>query len=60
MRGQKKVLLIRQGYGLTEAGPSITSLHHHDALWKKGSIGKANFYIDLKIVDENDEEAGAW
>lgn len=55
----KKGILIRQGYGLTEAGPSITSLHHHDALWKKGSIGKANFYIDLKIVDENNEEVAA-
>lgn len=54
----EKEILIRQGYGLTEAGPSITSLHHHDALWKKGSIGKANFYIDLKIVNESDEEVG--
>lgn len=54
----EKGILIRQGYGLTEAGPSITSLHHHDALWKKGSIGKPNFYIDLKIVDEKDEDVG--
>ena len=48
----EKGVLLRQGYGLTEAGPCITSLHHHDALWKKGSIGKANFYIDYKIVNE--------
>lgn len=53
-----KGVLIRQGYGLTEAGPSITSLHHHDALWKKGSIGKPNFYVDVKIVDEENEEVG--
>lgn len=48
----QKGILLRQGYGLTEAGPCITSLHHHDALWKKGSIGKPNFYVDHKIVNE--------
>ncbi|MUP44578.1 long-chain fatty acid--CoA ligase [Gramella sp. BOM4] len=53
----KKGVLLRQGYGLTEAGPCITSLHHHDALWKKGSIGKPNFYVDHKIVGEDGEEA---
>lgn len=52
----EKGILIRQGYGLTEAGPCITSLHHHDALWKKGSIGKPNFYVDVKIVNQNNQE----
>ncbi len=52
----EKGILLRQGYGLTEAGPCITSLHHHDALWKKGSIGKPNFYVDYKIVDEANNE----
>ena len=52
----EKGVLLRQGYGLTEAGPCITSLHHHDALWKKGSIGKANFYIDYKVINEADDE----
>ncbi len=52
----KKGILLRQGYGLTEAGPCITSLHHHDAIWKKGSIGKPNFYVDYKIVNEANEE----
>lgn len=52
----EKEILLRQGYGLTEAGPCITSLHHHDALWKKGSIGKPNFYVDYKIVGEEGNE----
>jgi fatty-acyl-CoA synthase len=47
---------IRPGYGLTEAGPSITSLHHDKTLEKPNSIGKPNFYLDLKIVNENNEE----
>lgn len=55
----QKGILISQGYGLTEAGPSITSLHYHDALWKKGSIGKPNFYVDYKIVDKNNVDVAA-
>ncbi|MFC1852320.1 o-succinylbenzoate--CoA ligase [candidate division CSSED10-310 bacterium] len=43
---------IRQGYGLTEVGPSVTSLHQDDAITKMGSIGKPNFYIDTQIVNE--------
>jgi fatty-acyl-CoA synthase len=44
---------IRPGYGLTEAGPSITSLHHEMALLKPNSIGKPNFYLSIKIIAEN-------
>lgn len=55
----EKGILLRQGYGLTEAGPCITSLHHHDALWKKGSIGKPNFYVDHKIVNDEDQQVSA-
>jgi fatty-acyl-CoA synthase len=50
---------IRQGYGMTEAGPSITSLHQDDAIRKMGSIGLPNFYIDTKIVDEAGNEVDA-
>ncbi|OMP31662.1 class I adenylate-forming enzyme family protein [Mangrovimonas sp. DI 80] len=55
---KEKDIYIRPGYGLTEAGPSITSLHHDMALLKPNSIGKSNFYLDLKIVNENDEPLG--
>lgn len=47
---------IRQGYGLTEVGPNITSLNHEDATRKLGSIGTPNFYVDTKIVNENGNE----
>lgn len=46
-----KNVAIRPGYGLTEAGPSITSLHHDMSLLKPGSIGKPNFYLDIKIIN---------
>lgn len=41
---------IRPGYGLTEAGPSITSLHQDFILSKPNSIGKPNFYVQLDVV----------
>ncbi|MCA1752094.1 MAG: long-chain fatty acid--CoA ligase [Flavobacteriales bacterium] len=48
----EKGIPIRQGYGLTEVGPNVTSLHHNDTLRKRGSIGFPNFYIDTRIVKE--------
>ncbi|HMM12250.1 MAG TPA: AMP-binding protein [Bacteroidales bacterium] len=49
----RKGILIRQGYGLTEVGPNVTSLSHEDAIRKQGSIGKPNFYYQTRIVDEH-------
>lgn len=48
---QKKIP-IRQGYGLTEFGPNVFSLNEDDAIRKIGSIGFPNFYIDIKVVDD--------
>ena len=50
---------IRQGYGLTEVGPNLTSLHQDDAVRKKGSIGRPNFYVEAKIVDDQGEVVAA-
>ncbi len=47
---------IRQGYGLTEVGPNVTSLNHEDSTRKLGSIGTPNFYYKTKIVDEKGKE----
>ena len=52
----EKGINIRPGYGLTEAGPSITSLHHSVTEIKPNSIGKTNFYLDVKILDKNGHE----
>lgn len=51
---------IRQGFGMTEAGPNLFSLHQDDAVRKAGSIGKPNFYVQVRIVDEegNDVATG--
>ncbi|MFN4298685.1 MAG: acyl-CoA synthetase [Thermaurantimonas sp.] len=47
----EKGVPIRQGYGLTECGPNITSLPETDAIRKRGSIGFVNFYVEYKLVD---------
>ncbi|MEO9967813.1 MAG: AMP-binding protein [Reichenbachiella sp.] len=52
-----KGVKIRQGYGLTEVGPNLTSLHQREAERKMGSIGLPNFYTDLKILTADGREA---
>lgn len=49
----EKGIPIRQGYGLTEVGPNVTSLHQDDALKKRGSIGFFNFYIEARVVSDS-------
>lgn len=44
---------IRQGYGLTEAGPNCFSLPAEDVVRKEGSIGFPNFFIDTKLAKED-------
>ena len=52
---KEKDVFIRPGYGLTEAGPSLTSLHQDVALQKSQSIGKPNFYVELDIRNSKGE-----
>ncbi|KUG08211.1 acyl-CoA synthetase [Solirubrum puertoriconensis] len=52
----RKGVKIRQGFGLTEVGPNLFSLHQDDATRKIGSIGRPNFYVDIKLVDETGRE----
>ena len=51
-RWHRKGVPIRQGYGMTEVGPNLTSLHQDDTVRKKGSIGRPNFYVETRIVDQ--------
>jgi len=51
-RWHDKDVYIRQGFGMTEVGPNLTSLHQRDAIRKKGSIGRPNFYVETRFVDE--------
>lgn len=55
----QKGVAIRQGYGMTEVGPNLTSLHQDDAIRKKGSIGRPNFYVQHRIVKEDGSDTMA-
>jgi len=55
----QKGVSIRQGYGLTEVGPNLTSLHQDDAERKQGSIGKPNYYLSTRLIDENENDVAA-
>ncbi|MCU0427813.1 MAG: long-chain fatty acid--CoA ligase [Candidatus Kapabacteria bacterium] len=55
---QKRGIAVRQGYGMTEVGPNIFSLHHSDAMRKIGSIGRPNFYVQARLVDDNGNDVG--
>jgi fatty-acyl-CoA synthase len=49
---------MRQGYGLTEAGPNCFSLPAEDSIRKQGSIGFPNFHVAARLVKEDGSEAG--
>lgn len=54
---QKRGVAMRQGYGLTEAGPNCFSLPAEDAMRRKGSIGFPNFYVATRLVTEDGHAA---
>ncbi len=56
---QNKLIPIRQGYGLTEFGPNVFSLNENDSIRKMGSIGFPNFYVQVKVVNEQGVALGA-
>lgn len=51
-----KGIPIRQGFGLTEFGPNCFSLSESEAQTKMGSIGRPNFFVKTKIIDDQGEE----
>ena len=50
---------MRQGYGLTEAGPNCFSLPAADAVRKQGSIGFPNFHVSTRLQKDNGCDAGS-
>ncbi|MCJ1883209.1 AMP-binding protein, partial [Pseudomonas nitroreducens] len=46
------------GFGMTEFGPGIFSLAPEFAESKAGSIGRPNYFIDARIVDDDGKPVG--
>jgi len=54
----EKGVRFKQGFGMTEFGPGIFALAPEDAIRKAGSIGRPNFFVDARIVDEANQFLG--
>lgn len=44
---------FKQGFGMTEFGPGIFSLAPEFAVSKAGSVGRPNYFVDARIVDDD-------
>ncbi len=54
----EKGIRFKQGFGMTEYGPGLFALPPEDAIRKAGSIGRPNFFVDVRVVDENNQPLG--
>lgn len=55
----EKGIRFKQGFGMTEFGPGIFALAPEDAIRKAGSIGRPNFFVDARIIDDQGSFLGA-
>ncbi len=55
---REKGVRFKQGFGMTEFGPGIFALAPEDAIRKAGSIGRPNFFVDARVVDEHNRPLG--
>ncbi len=55
---REKGIRFKQGFGMTEFGPGIFALAPEDAIRKAGSIGRPNYYVDARIVDDDNNFLG--
>jgi fatty-acyl-CoA synthase len=56
--GSEKGVRFKQGFGMTEYGPGLFALPAEDAIRKAGSIGRPNFFIDVRVVDDDNQALG--
>lgn len=56
---EEKGLSFKEGYGLTEAGPNNFFIDPKISRFRRGSVGKAMFYNDVKIITTKGKEAKA-
>ncbi|NRF90971.1 long-chain fatty acid--CoA ligase [Paenibacillus frigoriresistens] len=53
---EAKGLSFKEGYGLTEAGPNNFYIAPHDAVLKRGSVGRPMLYNDVLLADDDGSE----
>jgi fatty-acyl-CoA synthase len=47
---------IRQGFGMTETGPTVFMVDEAHATAKAGSVGKPQLFVDVRIVDRDGQD----
>jgi fatty-acyl-CoA synthase len=47
----EKGIIIQQGFGMTETGPTVFLIDKENAIRKAGSVGKPVLHTDVRIVD---------
>ncbi len=52
---EEKGVVFKQGFGMSEFGPGVFALAPEDAHRKAGSIGRPNFFVDARIVDDENQ-----
>ncbi len=55
---REKGVRFKQGFGMTEYGPGLFALPASDSIRKAGSIGRPNFFVDVRVVDEANSPLG--
>ena len=55
---QEKGIRFKQGFGMTEFGPGLFALPPEDAIRKAGSIGRPNYFVDVRVVDDDNRPLG--
>lgn len=55
---REKGVQFKQGFGMTEYGPGLFALPAEDAIRKAGSIGRPNYFVDVRVVDDNNRPLG--
>jgi len=53
-----KGIVIQQGFGMTETGPTVFLITKEDAVRKAGSVGKPVMHTDVRIVDREGNVLG--
>ncbi|HEX6304467.1 MAG TPA: long-chain fatty acid--CoA ligase [Anaerolineales bacterium] len=51
-------VIIQQGFGMTETGPTVFLITREDALRKAGSVGKPVLHTDVRIMDREGNVLG--
>lgn len=50
-RYAERGVIIRQGFGMSETGPTVFLIDQEHALSKAGAVGRPQLYVDVKVVD---------